>query len=110
MIKRSLLEEESEEEFRKRLKEEKKIIQDVVERINLKVFLFLFYFILYNTQHPSFTSAYNAFTLKQTPVFLFFFFFFFYLILCLSDYHWINSKLKLLDLIYLQKHHTWILL
>ncbi|KAH7828429.1 putative EF-hand domain-containing protein 1 [Monocercomonoides exilis] len=52
-IKRTLLEGESEADFRKRLAKEKQIMMKAVERINLK--------------HASLTEAFNAFTQKQTP-------------------------------------------
>ncbi|KAA6390914.1 MAG: putative EF-hand domain-containing protein, partial [Streblomastix strix] len=51
-IKRSLLEGETEKDFRLRLKRERAILVRTIERINLK--------------HPSYTEAYQAFTLKQS--------------------------------------------
>jgi hypothetical protein len=49
-IKRTLLEGESEKDFRLRLKRERAVLVRTIERINLK--------------HPSYTEAYEAFTLK----------------------------------------------
>ncbi|KAK2957470.1 putative flagellar protofilament ribbon protein rib74 [Blattamonas nauphoetae] len=51
-IKRSLLEGETEQSFRTRLKRERDILQRAIDRILLK--------------HPTMTEAYGAFTMKQT--------------------------------------------
>lgn len=53
IVKRSLLEGETEGQFRARLAEEQRVLHKVIERITLK--------------HPSMTEAFNAFTELQSP-------------------------------------------